>query len=482
MSAIGDYIHFHASNYEKYGTNLKDTSFNTIAYSSQKAEMLKKAKSLKSKLTKKEKEEFAEMIGSFMVKPEEASGRVAQAQAALEKDLFKQFQDEMNKGMLDYETMSLKGVSTSGKLGKVSAHRTEKGQLYLDLREVTNKINKLEELYLDEMRKNPQSITELRKLKQNYKALVGETTKKLKKYNFKTNPKELSLIGSYKEIGDIRDGLNNLIQQYAAYPDIVGVEGVAFEDAIALSVWAADETAEQSASEFLSQAVQGTNITTSIEQYNPKYFSQKVTQLGEDTFLYSTYNQRAKVDVALTWKGQDLKISAKNVSFNKEYVWVDVVSGTPFMYMAQDMDATFVNHFLNVHAANVTTKEKVATSQRLKNSQLDDTMKLYLFYKGLSGDTYNRSSGDKVNLIIINDKTSPHGIRIADIEDIIKQAENQLNKVKMQVGGDNIRNLRIKNEWVEGNSFKYKQRISNILTEAHQLKVEAAFDANAFKF
>lgn len=483
MSAIGDYVHFHASNYEKYGTNIKGASFNTISYASQKTEIMKKAKALrKSKLTKKEKEEFAEMISKFMTKPEEASEKVIQAHAALEKDLFKQFEEEMNQGMLDYETMSLKGVSTEGKLGKVSAHRTENGQLYLDLREITNKINKLEELYLNEMKKNPQSITELKKLKKDYKNLVGSTVKQLKKYDFKTNPKELSLIGSYKEIGKIRDGLNSLIQQYAAYPDIVGVEGVAFEDAIALAAWAAEDEALSTADEYVLNSVKGTDIIANVQQYDKQHFSSKTIKLGEDTFLQSVYNQRAKVDVSLNWKTKDLRISAKNISFKNGYAWIDIVSGTPFAYLIQDIDATFVNHFLNVHAANVTNKEKIATSKRLKNDKLDDTMKTYLFYKGLTGDTFNRAENDKVNLIVINDKTSPHGVKVANIEDILKQAENQLNRIKMQVGGENIKNLRLENLWVEGKPQMYSQRISKILAQMHQLKVDAAFNASAFKF
>lgn len=488
-SRIGWYIHYGSENYKKYGTSFRDSNNVkgdlTASYARAKQEMNKIKRVRTANLTDSEKASLRSSIAAFMKNPAEASSKVQEAQQVLEREISKKFNKDMQNATLDIEKMALQGISTHNKMGLVHAHRPENtsGQLYLNLEEITKKLNLLETQYFEEISKNKKNKKELFRLLDLYKQLVGESVLKLSKYDFKLNPKNFTNIqGSYESIGDFRDSLNNLIQQYASFPDIVGIEGLSFEYAIPLAAWASGDLAVESAAEAVNKAVKGGNIKTNVKQYSKRNFAKMVTKLGDSTYLDASYNQRGKVDVALSWKGKKLKISAKNIKFHSTHAWATTVAGTPLLYMIQDMDHTFVNHFLNAHAQKNKTKnidKNVANS--LTNDDNDTTtqlMKQYLFYKSITGDSYNRNRGDKVNLMIINDKTAKDGILLLDLNDILQQAEHKLGNIKMNVGGRPISNFRLKNEWADAG---YATRISTLLMEAHNAKIEAAYNVMAFK-
>jgi hypothetical protein len=52
----------------------------------------------------------------------------------------------------------------------------------------------------------------------------------------------------------------------------------------------------------------------------------------------------------LNWDGKDLGISAKNVNLDKG--WARLVTDSSLLYLLQDEDPQFVNHFLNIFATH----------------------------------------------------------------------------------------------------------------------------------
>lgn len=120
-------------------------------------------------------------------------------------------------------------------------------------------------------------------------------------------------------------------------------------------------------------------------------------------------------------------ISAKNYNLDRYYV--HVLSGSSLLYMLQDLDSDFVNHFLNLYAAH--GKREGQKNVGIDNAQLAamkssilPEIKLILLYKGLTGDTNGRSSA---NLFIIND-SSKGKVKVLDMYKIISKVEAQAIK------------------------------------------------------
>lgn len=471
MSAIGDYIHYSAQGYDEHGTTLNG-AYKAANYNYQMQKIKNNLSHISPGLSQEKLDEFGEMISSFMTEPEKMP-RGEEALKAFSDELFKKFQIDLDSGMFNMGSMKLTGVNVDNAIGKVKAHKGENGKLYMDLREITNKINRLEEVYLKEFNKKSVNTKDFIKLRQRYKDLVGKSVKSLRKYDFVSNKDNLKLEGSYKEIGELRNLLNDMINRYASYPCISNIEGISFENAIALASYAADSNANISTDEAILNVLGG-NIKR-MDQYNKAFFSREYTeQLGENTFLDAKYNKRSKIDVELNWKGTDLRISAKNISFNKSHTWVTVVSESPLLSMIQDIEGDFVNHWINIHAIHGASQKS-----KVEKNNINSAMKGYIFYKAVTGDVYKSDSSELANLFVINDKNSKGKVIVRDMKDIFNKALQNLDRISVAAEGRNINELKLKNVWSEPD---YNARLHSILTQMHELKVKAMFNANSILY
>lgn len=472
MGKIGDWIHYSGYAYDQYGTT-KNDDFDEITniYAIQKTEMNKHHFTNKSLLSKKKKEQLEKTIGTFMVNPDNDE-KIASLQNQAKEKIAEYMIGELAKGNFNFSTGKIEGISTEGKIGKVHSHyildNNSKG-LYINLASITKKINKLEDLYLKEISKKQVDLEKLQQVEEQYKKLVGHSAKELQNYNFKKNPNNLSFEGSFKDIREFRNNINELIQTYAAYPDLPRAEGLSFEVILAaiepLLNNSLEDIVDDDVIPMIEKNLKGDVSKSHQQQYNKENFATTKLQLGQNTFLEGEYNQRAKVDVHLKWQGINLKISAKNVSLQNGYTWVTVVKDTPLMYLLQDVNSRLVNHFINMHAV-------VGASQKkdLYKETVDSVIKNILLYKGMTGDTYGRQINDVANLIIINDKNSQYGVRVFNIEDILKPLLKDSSGIKTQVEGKNIRDLKLPN-------YKDPQnRAALILNRMHMLKVIAGFN------
>jgi len=59
-----------------------------------------------------------------------------------------------------------------------------------------------------------------------------------------------------------------------------------------------------------------------------------------------------KLDVAFEWKGDLLNISAKNYSLANSDAMIHLLSGSSLLYLISNENPDFVNHWLNLIAAN----------------------------------------------------------------------------------------------------------------------------------
>lgn len=290
MSALGDYIHFHGSRYDKYGTNRNSGSFsafNSSSYDSYVAQRIQEGAA--KGLSQKDLDEIAETISTFM--EESSSGGNQNEVSAIQNLLMKQFEKELVEG-LNYAT-GKSSASTSNKVGKVSAKQGDNG-LYLTLEELIRKINRLEKAYLDSD-KNIRALNTLKSeiakaVNTSWPEIKSKTPEALKQFSIE-NP----IQGS--SMREIRKHLNEAINTYAKFPNIASLEGTAFEYIIAAAL---SDTANLSVDEIINK-IQKSNTGADIKytsQYNKDNFASFIVSSG-NSILNFKYNQRAKIDTKL---------------------------------------------------------------------------------------------------------------------------------------------------------------------------------------
>ena len=475
-STLGHYIHYRASNYDKHGTTYKgrfDKMNDTLVMSN----IEKKIDSRKSSLTKKDIEELSELLSSFLKEPEKFK-RGAEVHQAVEQRMLERLRKVVKEGTVNTKNIRIDGINTNNMIGIVHAHKTPEGQLYLDLKEITQKINKLEEVYLRKMNQKTVRTREFQQLKSLYRNLVHMSAAQLKKYDFVANQKNLPLhLTSPSDSGyslkKLRDLLNQMITEYAAYPDIANIEGLGFEDMLALFNYAIEVNATDSINDVLRRAAQGSK-TMRIQQYKDNFTTKAYRRaLGKNTFLDTEMNLRSKIDVILRWKGEDMKISAKNISIqNNQYSWITSVEGSPLAYMIQDADGQFINHWINMHV--VYESEDRYSDYRKQNKQdADNTMKRLIHYKAMTGDTFGRDQNELAEWVVVNDKTGKRPITIKNIADIYQNSLKRLQTISLKIDGKNINSVTLKNTWHEQS---YEGRIAQILHQLHSMKIKSSFN------
>lgn len=503
MGKIGDYVHYRASAYNQFGIAKQGNSPSIINISKHRKELESLVNSSKkSRFSTKEKNEITKAIEAFKKPPETLAETAKSASHKyIEEYAQKSFIDKLENAVLDIEHVAVANIDTSRSIGVLQKHTNKEGQkgqdMFLYLKSTVNKLDQIIKNFDQELRQDKQ-LTSVKKLKTQLNKLQKEFSTTIKKMNYKTGDyyEVPVLMGDNEQIADVYNKINELIQKYAAYPDLSSIEGTAFEQVIALTAEGVADLAEEKIDEIITNSVQGENVSTAVERYDVSKFKKSiVSKIGDNTFLTAKRSLRNKVDVEITWKDRDIKVSAKNYNFsNVNKTWITVIGGTSLLYMIQDLNTDLVNHYLNVAATHGRQKKNKygnnVSTQIYKDVKKDvtDVVKQYIFYKGLTGQTYNRSATDIPDLVVINDKNSGK-VKVLDIYDIGKKLldNSNLKDFSVKVGGVNIGNAKLYNQYVPAKNASsaahYKAaevRIANLLARAHQAKVSAGFHGTLF--
>jgi len=474
-------------NYRQFGTGYKTPSDNK--YVSQRKEIQNKVAAIESNLTDFEKQQIANTIEAIMKGSlNNDSNFKNAAEASINSKLARDFKKTYQNINTKYNITSgaMENVSTEGKISPFSASNVN-GARYVDLNQIKQKIDTLETYWMEEISKGGDK-NRFNEMISAYQKLLDQSltdiNKAIENHHFKEEIlKSIPVRGKSATVKQLKDNLNYLIETYAAYPAISKAEGDGFEYTIALALNAATDLAEDKVQNSLS----GNNIKMGEKRFKKTNFSSFVRKIGDDVFLNATYNKRAKVDIEVVWNDKLLKVSAKNSRYTDDFKsMVSLVNDSTLLFLLQDMDINAVNHFLNISSAH--------EGGSLKNEEktIQEDIKRYLFYKGLSGDTYRRSRRDIPNIFIVNKKGNSKDpkVKVIDVQDIYKFCEDRLNMFSVKFSGINMMGLqKIDSVWVQSakntpaeNRKAAKQRITNILYDLdHSTKVSVAFNGNILK-
>lgn len=471
-SAIGWYIHATRKGYQDHGitTDGKDWNRGWQTYAQIKSSVEQRA----SKLTNtslRDREQLTEGLQFIMndlrnsLNQEDGKGK------KLQSYMEEKFKDDLQKVDWDTFDVTLKNPQ-SWYVGKSKLEKSS--NLILDESYILRKMEQLETALTARYQANAldeNMVPQVEALREEYKKQLDL----LRKDN--SLPTELKAIPKRKagvktKLGKIRSELIDLITLYAKYPSVNLQKGELFEQVVGYIGEGMQAKGYGAVTDVVVSGLKGQeDVTYDLTQFENLAKNEKTFKVQkEGASLVCTGKSQGKVDVSFSWKEKEIRASVKN--YNLTNHWIHLLSDSSLAYLLQYEDKDFTNHFLNL----LTTHESASSSDEYKDRKTEIllSMKLLLFYKGLTGDglgTDRRSA----NLFIVNDAATGQA-RVYSMKEIIQKAQKTVGRMSVRIDGKDIAQMRLlANNWVgDPNAYSIEQarvRIGNVLQELHSRKV-----------
>lgn len=517
MSAIGDYIHRYYNNYKEYG--IYRTSGHGTAAEQQETALLAQNNLLKSLKERQDKqipkmangkndflkENIEKVLNAFLQGNLTVEGKAAdekilkEIKEKIEEDLKKNFSDIFNnssQAYIDWRTLSIKGHSNKDSVGKVTGtfnEINEKKYLTIDKDSFEKKIIKLQEninkVIADSGKKEQQfqkDALEALKTLDNIKIQL-EKTKQLK-------PRSSLVRGatSNNEIREIIKTTNELIEEYAKAKPIFLAEGELLEVLIKELF---SRVSSFGINSFIDAVIEktGDQHEITLNYYQKENFKKGLLNyISQQVKMTEKSSAQDKTDVAITWSDdKKIGLSAKNYNL-KSTSNIHIVSQTPLLYLFQTMNKDFVNHWINIHAAqpkepmNSKESKNLAALQRVpiknkvgsKDNKINNSMDSFMAYLALSGETQSKRNKQVSNVFLINDKSTGK-IRLFKISDLVDNFMDKRNSISIKIAGrGNLDDYVIESNKVN-DEVSLDQRLANVLIELHQAKVSVSFSSSS---
>lgn len=481
MSAIGDYVHLHAKNYDKYGIAQvgEDPSF--MSYTQQKNNIKNRINN--SVLGKKGTEELQTALGKIL-STEDTSEEVQGIQKIVEEMLAEQYGAAL--GRIDWDTGNITQGTNKYGMEVQKKIETDLKAKAVQLKTILTRIAQLEQLRMSipnakdkaELKKKIDEIYNMlneivREGSYGVKGQLQSIARAKGGVDFSNSKLSNRNLAKTKELKSVITEINDVIKQFGATPPINLEKGDLFEALIAVAPLVAKKAAGKTADELIKQSVQGaarsknkidlSNWSDQID-LNSLAFKGMHREGGVGSMFVANMPTQDKIDVEMVWENEVVPISAKNVNL-KSGNDVHIVSGTNLLYLLQD-EGDFTTHFMNVIATHEDGNVKGL-------QEAHEAAKLTILYKALTGDTYGHNR--KAEIFLVNDNSQEGGVRIFEMKDLIQKASEHI---------DSFANFKFEPSLILRNRYEksgYGARITNLVQQMHQIKVSAAIKASNLK-
>lgn len=475
MSAIGDYIHLHAENYNRYGIEQKGSrTREEYNFSRQKENINTRLQATQVK----NKMQLEQALNSILSTEDNSDNNAAAVREEIERVLNERFAETLGK--INWDTGNITANLSRAKDITTKSIETAAKQQSVELKSIMTRIRAIEQAR-DSITSQEEQGKLTAKINQIYRDLNFILTGAQKGMitqlkNTSVNKLQNKRIALTDNTQNLITTINTILKTYAATPAINLQKGDLFEYAIALAPAVARNLAGTELDKYMKQLetqVSGGDRSRIKIDFDKNEFTEHldlknldmkgyVVSEGTRT-AYSFGTSQEKIDVNLEWEGDNLAISAKNVNL-KSPLGVHILSGSSLLYLLQDENTDFVNHYLNIvatHEDNVKINADIAGAH--------EAMKYTLLFKALTGQTFGREGA---TLFIVNDNSVKNGgVHIYDIKGLINKASDNLEAfTTITANGQDIASLQIQNN----RKKTYSDRITAFISEVHKQKISAA--------
>lgn len=479
MSAIGEYIHLNAKNYNRYGITRK-TPQEKYNFNQQK-------QNVKSKMNFaqiQDKKSLEDALNSIFDKKDNSNVNTIQIRKEIENILNDFYQESLGK--INWKTGNIQSKITNSKNITQKSIQTAKDQQSIELKTILKRVRAIETL-----RNNIKSQEERKELTNKINQIYEELNYILtgSKRGMLTKLKNSSLNKIQNKLVNLNnpqtEGLvttiNTLLKTYAAVPAVNLQKGDLFEYMIALAPAVARTKSGDELEKFIKQMknnVVGSSRSKIEINFDKNNFSQNinlnnlelkgyvVSENGRTAYTFKPSQE--KIDVMLEWDNKIYPISAKNINLKSGFN-ISVLSNSSLLYLLQDENPDFVNHYFNIIG---THQDSVPIDANI--SMAHDMMKYTLLFKALTGQTYNR---DNAEIFIINDNSTGR-VKVFNIGELIEKASSNLDLyTKITANGASLEALKINNQWKP----TINERLNYFINEVHKQKIKASLTPNLIK-
>lgn len=470
MSAIGNYIHLTAAGYNKTGTNKQREAPSIDAATAlaiekdsikQRIDSYKNMNDLSS--LEVEINHWLDVLGG-RVEPMEGEIKREEIQRIVEEYLKEIYGDTLQT--LDFNNLNVSYSSEKTKgVGRIKTNYWQYKNWKNTITQRIEELNHYMNTFIEN--KNAREFKDaMLRIESIKKDLYNGTYDLIAQNGWETNRQNPLKIA-------IKD-LNVIIEKYAAMPALSAQKGDMLESTVAIIPEIAKGLAEQSIKEEFQKNIKGKN-TLSVE-INENYFQGKNWNMNLGDITQEGKVSQNKIDVSFDWEGQQLNISAKNVNLGEGRKFIHTVSGSSLLYLIQDEDSDFVNHYFNLFSNHPDKKGNMSGYASMRKAYFD-TLKLVIAYKALTGDTFGRDN-NLADVFIVNDSSgnkSPK-VKVFSVADILKKFQERPTS-----------NLGLQNTAAIQRLYANKRvnncpsgiaRVQAVLNEAHQRKISASFNSD----
>ena len=221
-------------------------------------------------------------------------------------------------------------------------------------------------------------------------------------------------------------------------------------------------------------------ISDSVDGFNEVFKGKS----GHYTLKVTSSQQ--KMDAEFTYNKQKIPLSIKNYNLSSGHL-IHLVSGMPLssiLFSLEDKDIT--NHFLNIFSVKTSGGIKKYSSgvdiSGMKNIAIE-ALTIWLLYVAATGRGSGKSSGF-AEVLLIKDNSKQGGVRMYDIGILVNTvAQNyQMLRTGVDITPD-LTSLYFDNKYISGKSQEgnIEERLARLLLSVHQRKITAAIRPSLLK-
>lgn len=496
MAGLGDYIHYSFKNYKKYGL-LRKRQFNYTGrsngaevFATQKKLMQQEVlnngkynlniKGLETTLNKfYGKDRFGKTIDGGL--SEQDRNRLTDA-------MYAQLEEVTGEAYEKYENLAAKSAPSmnGNRVANVNAEQIRKSKSYRNKRTegkanykaIQKEVRRFINIYQTSLKlgytQSQQVIDTMSKLQLEMRTLAEKVAAGGSRRISKTDD-------VYKYLMELNQAFN-----YGVATQAIGLLGEMAVPIILSALQNGTDYAIDNIADTFAKNVVGTITTNSV--LNVKYLAKNLdpaeitrgtsytTAVNDEygnTIAFSSGNNNVqqKIDVTATFQGVPFNASVKNYAYHSGFN-VGLLNGSSLLALVQQYD-TFVNHYLNVMAANSNTGGL--------NNKAKEAMKYTIFRQALIGERSFTNNGTNqtakgADTFIYHDHTNGR-FYVYSMGELITRAMSFEDAIQIK----GLENEQYTNQWI-GNRTPNTQdaalRISNILRQMMATKIGVSMDFN----
>lgn len=507
---IGNYIHYRASNYLKYGTTMSQKSsgraLNLEKILEDKHAFIKMQ--FQAQQSDKFKEQYQETLnylfgkeGSLLSKKEE--------QEALEKEFKKIVQEKFPNIIIDYATLNTDGASA---LQQIDINkRVSKGKTRMSFDFIEKQIDELSKFMYRQEIKDKYSEKELKqhrnilqritKIEQEMftmaKAGVGYSPAfvKMSKKNKASTGLGLNLAKLNLKQKSFFSDLNYLISLYNISNKSI-IQGELGELSAAFAGAKMQGIGANELKKFIEEAMIGDKNKTSSGYWQADFSSTFVNlaKLGETKgwehhsdnggYVKAIMPTQNKIDIQIETPEGKKTLSVKNYNL-KNRSTISAMTGVSFLTLIQNENQdNFINHYFNITAEHPAPDDNEVPLMQIRD-RIHSLMKQIILINALTGLNISKtaldgmkSNQDVAKYFVINDSSKSGKFKIFTMSELLNLATGDQAGFSKFAKVSGYNDPTWDNMWAESGP---QERITKILMQAHQMKLHVGIAANAIR-